>query len=61
MQLAYRKYTNLPMFVRVGYYGAFIEGWGLYAESLGQELKLYEEDITQLIGFYSFNLLRAAR
>ena len=61
LQLTYKKYTSVPLFVRASYFGAFSEGWGLYAESLGQELNLFEEDLTQLVGFYSFNLLRAAR
>ncbi len=51
----------MPQFVRVSYFGAFSEGWGLYSESLGHELKVYEDDISQLVGFYSLNMLRAAR
>ena len=42
-------------------YSAFGEGWALYCEYLGHELGLYKEDPYQLIGFYSFNLLRASR
>jgi uncharacterized protein (DUF885 family) len=61
LQLAYKKYSDLPLFIRATSFGAFTEGWGLYSEFLGHELKLYDEDITQLLGFYSFNLMRAAR
>jgi uncharacterized protein (DUF885 family) len=51
----------MPMFIRITNFGAFVEGWGLYSEHLGHEMKVYDDDATQLVGFYSFNLLRAAR
>ena len=44
----------------IPYYYASSEGWGLYSEYLGKELGLYE-DVYDLLGFYSFALLRAAR
>ena len=37
-----REMENLPRFRRFGGETAFIEGWGLYAESLGNELDVYE-------------------
>ncbi len=43
------------------WYTGFIEGWALYAEWLGHEMGLYEEDPLDLLGFYSWNLLRGAR
>ena len=43
-----------------GSYVAYIEAWGLYAEHLGHEMGMYEMD-QQVLGYYSFSLLRAAR
>jgi uncharacterized protein (DUF885 family) len=40
-------------------YNAFREGWALYAEFLGKEMNVYEP--SQLIGYYSKNLVRAAK
>ncbi|WP_229311123.1 DUF885 domain-containing protein [Larkinella soli] len=45
---------------RVGRYGAYVEGWGLYAETLGRELGLYT-DPYQLLGRYQGEIHRAIR
>ncbi|KAK3604461.1 hypothetical protein CHS0354_015635 [Potamilus streckersoni] len=42
------------------FYSAFQEGWGLYSEYLGEEMGLYENDY-EMMGRYSFEILRAAR
>lgn len=52
--------TRLPAFMRYGWIGAFGEGWALYAESLGEELGLYE-DPYQKIGALKEELHRAIR
>ncbi|TRY63269.1 hypothetical protein TCAL_14318 [Tigriopus californicus] len=45
---------------RVPFYTAHIEGWGLYSEYLGFEMGLFENPY-DLLGYYSWNLLRSVR
>jgi uncharacterized protein (DUF885 family) len=52
--------NKVPEFRRRMWFNAFGEGWGLYAESLGHELGLYEQPL-DLLGRYSFELFRACR
>jgi uncharacterized protein (DUF885 family) len=50
---AYRRYLDAEVC-------AFIEGWGLYAEGLADEMGLYTSDL-QRLGMLSFDALRASR
>ncbi|MFQ5701527.1 MAG: DUF885 family protein [Acidobacteriota bacterium] len=55
-----RELENLPRFRRFGGYTAYSEGWGLYAESLGRELGVYQ-DPYQYFGALAAELWRAIR
>jgi uncharacterized protein (DUF885 family) len=50
----------LPNFQRFGGNGAFVEGWGLYAETLGRELGIFT-DPYQYFGYLDSQLFRAIR
>jgi uncharacterized protein (DUF885 family) len=55
-----QELPEVPEFRRWGGFTGFIEGWGLYAESLGSELGLYKDPYAKF-GQLTFEMWRAVR
>jgi uncharacterized protein (DUF885 family) len=58
--LQYERGADLPMIRRMAQFTAYVEGWGLYSESLGYDLGLYT-DPYQKFGQLTYDMWRAVR
>lgn len=55
-----KEMEDLPRFRTTGEYTAYVEGWGLYAESLGSEMGFYRDPYSRF-GQLTYEMWRAIR
>ncbi|HET9753365.1 MAG TPA: DUF885 domain-containing protein, partial [Myxococcales bacterium] len=55
-----QELAGVPQFRKQARYVAFVEGWGLYAESLGPELGMYQDPYSKF-GQLTYEMWRAIR
>jgi uncharacterized protein (DUF885 family) len=61
LQRSIQQEAELPMIRKMGFYGAYTEGWALYAEQLAVEMGEYANDPLGHIGQLQASMQRAVR
>jgi uncharacterized protein (DUF885 family) len=60
-QISLAQESDLPMIRRISGFGAYVEGWALYAEQVAQEMGFYEGEPLNELGYIHDALLRSGR
>ncbi len=61
LQLSIQQEASLPMIRKVSFFSAYIEGWALYSEQLGDEMGMYDGDPWGRIGYMHDAMFRGVR
>jgi uncharacterized protein (DUF885 family) len=61
LQLTLQRQADLPMYRKIQGFGAYSEGWALYAEQLAQEMGFYDGNPLWELGYIHDALLRSGR
>lgn len=61
LQITLQRQSDLPMYRKILFFGAYVEGWALYAEQLADEMGFYRDQPAWELGYIHDALLRSGR
>ena len=61
LQITLQRQSELPMYRKILFFGAYVEGWALYAEQLADEIGFYADQPAWELGYIHDALLRSGR
>ncbi len=61
LQITLQRQSDLPMYRKILFFGAYVEGWALYAEQLADEMGFYKDQPAWELGYIHDALLRSGR
>jgi len=61
LQITLQRQSELPLYRKILFFGAYVEGWALYAEQLADEMGFYHDQPAWELGYIHDALLRSGR